>query len=97
MILIGLRNNFQVGHAIARHTAEALTKDMWLVIFLLVFLLFSADFLFVDGQDNAKLLKGLWNLSSVVFTLPFSRRYTQVTQLYIIILLIIYFDISLDL
>ncbi|XP_004308145.1 PREDICTED: mitochondrial metalloendopeptidase OMA1-like [Fragaria vesca subsp. vesca] len=47
---------------------------MWLVIFLLVFLLFSADFLFVDGQDNAKLLKGLWNLSSVVFTLPFSRR-----------------------
>ncbi|KAL6131932.1 hypothetical protein ACLB2K_070305 [Fragaria x ananassa] len=64
----------EVGHAIARHTAEALTKDMWLVIFLLVFLLFSADFLFVDGQDNAKLLKGLWNLSSVVFTLPFSRR-----------------------
>lgn len=61
-----LRNKFQVGHAVARHSAEGITKNMWLLILQVIFVLF------VDGGASAELFSKLCN---ILLSLPFSRRY----------------------
>ncbi|CAM0879362.1 unnamed protein product [Alopecurus aequalis] len=52
----------EVGHAIARHIAEGYFKTMWIVIMQLVFVLLS------DAP------KELDDMTTLIFSLPFSRR-----------------------
>ncbi|XP_047079945.1 mitochondrial metalloendopeptidase OMA1-like [Lolium rigidum] len=55
----------EVGHAIARHVAENITKFMWFVVLKIVFLQF------IDLEEEDELIDGMWK---VLFQLPFSRR-----------------------
>lgn len=52
----------EVGHAIARHAAEKITKSMWVAILQLVIL----QFIYMPDVINA--------MSNLLFNLPFSRR-----------------------
>ncbi|XP_051196732.1 mitochondrial metalloendopeptidase OMA1-like [Lolium perenne] len=60
----------EVGHAIARHVAENITKFMWFVVLKIVFLQF------IDLEEEDELIDGMWK---VLFQLPFSRR-NEITQ-----------------
>lgn len=52
----------QVGHAVARHVAEGMTKNLWLILLQLIVL----QFLAMPDLVNA--------MSNVLFKFPFSRR-----------------------
>lgn len=53
----------KVAHAIARHSAEMITKSLWLAIVQLILL----QFFFMPDLINA--------MSTLLLRLPFSRRY----------------------
>lgn len=52
----------QVGHAVARHVAEGITKNLWLILLQLILLQFFA----MPDLVNA--------MSNFLFKFPFSRR-----------------------
>ncbi|CAM0944307.1 unnamed protein product [Alopecurus aequalis] len=52
----------EIGHAIARHNAETFTKNFWTVILQVVFLLLT------DAP------KEMTDITTLIFSLPFSRR-----------------------
>lgn len=52
----------QVGHAIARHAAEMITKNLWFAVLQLIML----QFVFMPDIINA--------MSNLLLRLPFSRK-----------------------
>ncbi|KAK1619487.1 hypothetical protein QYE76_025004 [Lolium multiflorum] len=69
----------EVGHVIARHSIEKLTKNMWITILNLVLLLLVFDA--PKGHTNDELMKFFFakdELMKLLLSLPFSRKYVHI-------------------
>ncbi|KAG8072288.1 hypothetical protein GUJ93_ZPchr0006g45484 [Zizania palustris] len=62
LLCLGMTHEVEVGHAIARHSAEKVTQNMWFAILQIVIL----QFIYMPDVINA--------MSTLLLKLPFSRK-----------------------